>query len=755
MAILSKINLKNTFGSIKERIKDFFSKTSKKRLAVVFALVLVLFLVPFYPAQAGFLEDLVTTALFFGPYILIWLFTGLAVIFVYIATFLVDAALAPGIYMGIINSAAIDRGWTIMRDTANLFFILILIFIAIATTLRLQSYSAKTWIPKLLFGAVFINFSKTITMFIIDIGNMFMYGAISWMGQGIENTGIWQLTNTVNELFWHVSPFQWQLITITKMVEVFTAFMFSLILALTLLGFGILLLVRVTMLAILTIFSPIAFMLHAWPNAGKYAGQWWGSLLKYIIFGPIIVFFLFIAGEMALTLFNMGAFAVAPTGTVGPTTGDMSKMSVELGAFSTFFGTLIPFVIVIIILLSGLSFTTEMGIAGAGMIMGTVKGLAAGGGAIVGGLAAKQVLNKGIRGFGWAKGGWKNAKEGYRTGGVKGGLGSLGRGLKQTAKGAPRQFWDGTKDTVATPFRGVTDAYSMFKNQKDRKEIDFEKKKMEMLNKNSDDMRKEMSSSTLSPAERAARMERMAEKGDLTEDDKKYLNMATALGTNINKKLIGDAMPSWSGELKGKKGSDADKEVESKVAELIDNGKIRNINPGDWNKVYAQVEKQLDPAEFDRIINNSSKKTKENIQTAIDNMITSEHAKFRANHAEGHDQFNYNLADTRGYNNFNRKSRLALLKQEDLQGTFRNNMGMTDAGAIQNFAAYNYKDLDKFHKQPDLELVADYIDENTLARIRSQDLNPAKAKVIGNRILATRAGSAEATYVTNNAMWRP
>lgn len=756
MDILSNSNLKNTFASIKEKVTGFCVKPSKKRLAIIFSLVLILFLVPLHPARADFLTDLITTALLFGPYLLMWIFTGLTVVFVYIATWLVDAALAPGIYMGVINSAAIDRGWVIMRDTANLFFILILIFIAIATTLRLSSYSAKTWIPKLLFAAVFINFSKTITMFIIDIGNMFMYGAISWMGQGIENTGIGSLAATVSGLFWTVSPFQWELITITKMVEVFTAFMFSLILALTLLGFGILLLVRVTMLAILTIFSPIAFMLHAWPNAGAYSGQWWKSLLKYIVFGPIIVFFLFIAGEMATTLFSLGAFAVSPSSTLGDPS---NPMSVSLGSFSAFFGTLIPFSIIIIILLSGLSFTSQMGVYGAGLIMGSVKGLAAAGGVAAVWKSAK-LSGSAMKGA-WS--GVKGARSAFQKGqagggGIRGGIRALGSATKNAGAGMDKRLWETAKQET---YGRVKDTYGLYKNQKDRKDIDAEKKKMEILNKSADDMRKEMDSLTLDPTKKAARLERMAEKGELKTMDKKYLNMATALGTNLNKKLIGDAMPSWVGELKGKKGADADKEVESKVAELVDTGKIRNINPGDWENVYKHVEKELDPQEFDRIINNSSKKTKDNIQKAIKDMIDTEHANFIADPLKGYDKFNYNLADPteKGLKNFNRKSRLALLQGKGLKTIFDDGSGTApNAPAVQNFASYNYKDLDRLSEKEDLELIAKHIDENTLSRIRPQDLTPAKAKVIGAYILNSSgksAGDPIYDYVMKNPVWKP
>ena len=70
---------------------------------------------------------------------------------------------------------AVLNGWRLVRDFANIWFILILLFIAIGTILRAQSYQAKKLLPTLIMVAMVINFSLPITGFIIDISNIISF----------------------------------------------------------------------------------------------------------------------------------------------------------------------------------------------------------------------------------------------------------------------------------------------------------------------------------------------------------------------------------------------------------------------------------------------------------------------------------------------------------------------------------------------------------------------------------------------------
>lgn len=67
---------------------------------------------------------------------------------------------------------AIRAGWTISRDIANIFFILIILSIAVATILRIEGYTMKSLLPKLIVAALVINFSLAIGYVIIDATNI-------------------------------------------------------------------------------------------------------------------------------------------------------------------------------------------------------------------------------------------------------------------------------------------------------------------------------------------------------------------------------------------------------------------------------------------------------------------------------------------------------------------------------------------------------------------------------------------------------
>ena len=55
-----------------------------------------------------------------------------------------------------------------------MFFVVVLLIIALATILNQEKYSYKTWLPKLILMAVLINFSKMICGLIIDVAQVVM-----------------------------------------------------------------------------------------------------------------------------------------------------------------------------------------------------------------------------------------------------------------------------------------------------------------------------------------------------------------------------------------------------------------------------------------------------------------------------------------------------------------------------------------------------------------------------------------------------
>ena len=65
--------------------------------------------------------------------------------------------------------AIVKTSWTVFRDFANMFFILILIIIAFATIFDMQNYNWKGLMAKFIIAALLINFSLAIGGFLIDV----------------------------------------------------------------------------------------------------------------------------------------------------------------------------------------------------------------------------------------------------------------------------------------------------------------------------------------------------------------------------------------------------------------------------------------------------------------------------------------------------------------------------------------------------------------------------------------------------------
>jgi len=80
----------------------------------------------------------------------------------------VDVMISVAQYNGFANSQPVRDGWLVIRDLCNMFFILILLIIAFATVLRVSKYSISSLFKKVIFAAIFINFSRLICFLIID-----------------------------------------------------------------------------------------------------------------------------------------------------------------------------------------------------------------------------------------------------------------------------------------------------------------------------------------------------------------------------------------------------------------------------------------------------------------------------------------------------------------------------------------------------------------------------------------------------------
>jgi len=361
--------------SVLTKIKSCIKRSKLKKISSFLVLTLIVLAFSLLPqaASAGYLENKIILGVANIIYAIV---TFLGKLAVYLIGWIVQVAS----WNHFIDVDTVMNGWTIVRDLSNMFFILILLIIAFATILRLESYSWKKMLPKLLLMAVLINFSKTISGLIIDFSQVIMLTFVSsFSGAGANNfvklLGIDNLLTFAKDK--DDAGVDLALNTIWGLL---VALIFSIITLIVMAALLAILVMRVMMLWVYVILSPLAFLLSAFPQGQKYASQWWSEFSKNVITGPVLAFFLWLALSTAQV--SSSKMSISTTGAA--LSGGIMSGLLENGVFQTY-------IITIGLLIGGLIVTQQAGGMAAG-IAGKGMGWIRKGGAVLGGVAAAGAL---------------------------------------------------------------------------------------------------------------------------------------------------------------------------------------------------------------------------------------------------------------------------------------------------------------------------------------------------------------------------
>lgn len=256
----------------------------------------------------------------------------------------------------------IRNSWIIIRDACNLFFIFILLVIAVATTLNIERYSYKKALPKLLLMIVLINFSLIICGVLIDISQVVTITIVNAWGQAGNNLVNMFKVPTM------LSSSELERIQVDNFTTVM-AMLLSLILMIVALVVVLIIifvfLLRAVAFWILIILSPVAFLAGSASFGEKYYKQWWDEFTKYLLVGPILAFFLWVSMVVAssgVALIKMDESVVAASPGVLYTQITQPE-------------NLAGFLLAICLLVGSLIATQKLGVAGAGMAGKGVAGL--------------------------------------------------------------------------------------------------------------------------------------------------------------------------------------------------------------------------------------------------------------------------------------------------------------------------------------------------------------------------------------------
>lgn len=286
---------------------------------------------------------------YFLAYISAWLVSITGQILDYFIAYSIDTASYKGT-----NNEFIEKGWSIVRDIANIGFIFTLLYIAIKHILQLSG-DTKKLIKSLIIAALLINFSLFFTKIIIDAGNILTrafynnieivnenqeegvdYKSISQgvasqvQPQRLMSSSLFQVKRTSNGESQYMDN-GWAILILGLLTFI------NVTLALSFLTTFLLFAARVIGLWFMMIFSPIAFLSLALPGTGSFLGQfgwgqWIANTLKLSFMAPIFMFFMFL-----LVMFLQIVFGSNSTG--NQATGVQEIMSV-----------IIPFIAIILII---------------------------------------------------------------------------------------------------------------------------------------------------------------------------------------------------------------------------------------------------------------------------------------------------------------------------------------------------------------------------------------------------------------------
>ena len=326
---------------------------------------------------------------------------------------------------------AVHQGWIIVRDIFNMFFILVLIVIALATILRREEYGWRKLLLRLIIVALLVNFSEAICIALIhaadSVGLVFAKGAnftdyfktmARILSPDANNVNVFtQIFNSNSDL-----------------VRAVSGFVLALVMMSAFLAMAMLMVVRYIGLIFLVVLSPAAFVLYIFPNTQTYFNQWRSYLVKYLIWFPVAVFFL----RLGHLFFDTGATNSIISSATSPELSVLLIAGFYWGAFYV---------------------TKNSGVYGAQ----TVAGWSQKAGTMLGTYVARGTAFRRMgQGLGWAAGGFgavnkigeavgEGAEKGSKREKFAKATKTYSEGVKKIATFPGRKIEDATQTALATP----------------------------------------------------------------------------------------------------------------------------------------------------------------------------------------------------------------------------------------------------------------------------------------------------------------
>ncbi len=189
-------------------------------------------------------------------------------------------------------------GWEVIRNFTNILFVAALIAIALGTLFQSSKYQYKTLLVKLITAALLVNFSLVIAQAVLGIADTVQNQFLPNRVDVIRELGKDLMVANTRQAFFELD--------IKSLKGTYSGTVANLFYVALSIGsfclFGALalfLVIRMVMLWIYLLLSPIAYVAGVIPATADLQKKWWDGFLKYAFFTPIIAFFLQLTAIMS------------------------------------------------------------------------------------------------------------------------------------------------------------------------------------------------------------------------------------------------------------------------------------------------------------------------------------------------------------------------------------------------------------------------------------------------------------------------
>ncbi|MDP3963728.1 MAG: hypothetical protein Q8Q39_04490, partial [bacterium] len=278
------------------------------------------------------------------------------------------------------NVPIVEIGWAVARDFVNLLFILILLVIGFATIFRRENFGIKRLLPRLIFVALLINFSKVIAAFVLDIGNLLTFFFLNPIqgGEGSLGTALMNVfnlqkvfdTGSILSAGVHAGTTDAIKMAGFKIFGSLLSVMMMLMAVIGLLLYSVTFLYRVVMLWFLIILAPFAWIAYILPGTQGYWKKWWDQFICWTFVAPIMVFFLFLLAAWSQNVTTYGL--TSSIDAINPNdvkNGILTESGACVSVMSCDLRFMLQYVILILMLYAGPFAAKSMGCAGSQMAM--------------------------------------------------------------------------------------------------------------------------------------------------------------------------------------------------------------------------------------------------------------------------------------------------------------------------------------------------------------------------------------------------